>query len=191
MAVMNNSVNDSDEEIIDTASMFTVEDVVAATKSSNFNKGLGPDCFDGNMLKSSAELNDKIMAEVVDALNTKRIPEYLRVGRLVPLQKTLTKDPVGLDEIRPIVVRSHVSKIMEKAILEKINTTCPHVIASKMYQTGFKEGKSTAIHASRLLNEVHGRTKRKFNLLVDPQKAYDSVDRTILWKLLKHRCKNQ
>ena len=122
-----------DEEMINTSSMFTVDDVVAATKCSNFNKGIGPDCFDGNMLKSSAELNEKIMAEVTDALNTMRIPEYLRVGRLVPLQKTSTKGPVGLDEIRPIVVRSHVSKIMEKAILEKINTTCPHVIASKIY----------------------------------------------------------
>ena len=74
-----------DEEMINTNSLFTVEDVVAATKCSNFNKGLGPDCFDGNMLKSSAELNDKIMAEVTDALNTMRIPEYLRIGRLVPL----------------------------------------------------------------------------------------------------------
>jgi hypothetical protein len=60
-----------------------------------------------------------------------------------------------------------------------------------VYQTGFKEGKSTAIHASRLLNEVHGRRKRKFNLLVDLQKAYDSVDRLILWRLLKQRCKSQ
>ena len=74
--------------------------------------------------------------------------------------------------------------------MEKINTTCPHVISSKIYQTGFKDGKSTAIHASRLLNEVHGRRKRKFNLLVDLQKAYDSVDRTILWKILRERCKN-
>jgi hypothetical protein len=65
------------------------------------------------------------------------------------------------------------------------------VIASKVYQTGFKEGKSTAIHASRLLNEVHGRRKRKFNLLIDLQKAYESVDRTILWRLLKQRCKSQ
>ena len=33
--------------------------------------------------------------------------------------------------------------------------------------------------------------KRKFNLLVDLQKAYDSVDRVILWKLLKQRCQSQ
>ena len=72
-------------------------------------------------------------AEITDALNTMNIPEYLRVGRLVPLQKTITKGPVALDDIRPIVVRSHISKIMEKAILEKIRTTCPHLIASKVY----------------------------------------------------------
>ncbi len=80
---------------------------------------------------------------------------------------------------------------MEKAILEKIKTQSPHLIASKIYQTGFKEGKSTAIHARRLLNEVHGKRKRKFNLLVDLQKAYDSVDREILWRILKKRCKSQ
>ena len=168
-------------------STFTVDDIITATKCSNFNKGLGPDCFDGNMMRSNVELHDKVVAEITDALNDMRIPEYLRTGRLVPLQKTTTKGPVGLDEIRPIVVRSHVSKIMEKAILEKIYKTCPHVIASKVYQTGFKEGKSTAIHASRLLNEVHGRRKRNLNLLVDLQKAYDSIDRVILRRLLKGR----
>ena len=81
------------------------------------------------------------MAEIAEALNSCHIPHYLRVGRLVPLQKTYTKGPVALDEIRPIVVRSHLSKIMEKAILEKIKTACPHLIMSKVYQTGFKEGK--------------------------------------------------
>ena len=44
-----------DEEMqIDTGSesvsLFSREEVKEAIKSSNFNKGLGPDCFDGNML---------------------------------------------------------------------------------------------------------------------------------------------
>jgi len=34
-------------------SPFTIEEVEEATKSSNFNKGLGPDCFDGNVLKNN------------------------------------------------------------------------------------------------------------------------------------------
>ena len=179
------------DEVISTTAMFSLDDIREATRQSNFNKGLGPDCFDGSLLNRNEQLGNKVLQEIADALNNSQIPEYLKVGRLVPLQKTFTKGPCSLDEIRPIVVRSHLSKIMEKAILDRIKTQAPHLIASKVYQTGFKEGKSTAIHASRLLNEVHGQRKRKFNLLVDLQKAYDSVDRAILWKLLKKRCQSQ
>ena len=145
---------------IDTTGLFSLNEVVEETKQSNFNKGLGPDCFDGNLLTLNQLLSNKVMQEITDSLNNSQIPEYLRVGRLVPLQKTLTKGPCGLDEIRPIVVRSHLSKVMEKAILEKIKTQAPHLIASKIYQTGFKEGKSTAIHACMLLHELNGSRKR-------------------------------
>jgi hypothetical protein len=31
------------------------------------------------------ELNDKVLAEITGALNDMRIPDYLRLGRLVPL----------------------------------------------------------------------------------------------------------
>ena len=69
----------------------------------------------------------------MDALNKGEIPEYLKTGRMVPLQKTASKGPVALDEIRPIVVKSHKSKIIEKAILAKINECAPYLIESKMY----------------------------------------------------------
>jgi hypothetical protein len=38
---------------------------------------------------------------------------------------------------------------------------------------------------------VHGRKKRKYNLLVDLQKAYDSVDRELLFRILRDRAKNE
>ena len=183
------------EEIEDTMQIdsssgaFKLPDIMDAIKRSNFNKGLGPDCFDGNVLLTSQLLSSKIAIEILDALNGGDIPEYLNTGRMVPLQKTATKGPVALNEIRPIVVRSHISKIMEKAILAKITETCPHLIDSKMYQTGFKDGKSTAIHISRLLQEIQGKKKKKYNLLIDLQKAYDSVDRRLLFRLMKRRCK--
>ena len=72
--------SDEDEEMINTTTTFTLDDVVTATKCSNFNKGLGPDGFDGNMLNSSVELTDNVMLEITDALNDMRIPEYLRVA---------------------------------------------------------------------------------------------------------------
>jgi hypothetical protein len=36
-------------------------------------------------LRSNAELNEMVMGEITDALNTMRIPEYVRVGRPVLL----------------------------------------------------------------------------------------------------------
>ena len=38
---------------------------------------------------------------------------------------------------------------------------------------------------------MHGRKKRKYNLLVDLQKAYDSVDRELLFRILRDRAKNE
>jgi len=35
---------------------FTQEEVLLAVKSSNYNKGLGPDCFDGNVMKNNPQL---------------------------------------------------------------------------------------------------------------------------------------
>ena len=40
---------------------------------------------------------------------------------------------MGLDEIRPIVVRSHIAKIMEKAILAKMKDRAPNLLASQIY----------------------------------------------------------
>ena len=54
-------------------------------KNSNFNKGLGPDCFDGNVLQLSELLCSKVSLEIMDALNQGDIPDDLRVGRMVPL----------------------------------------------------------------------------------------------------------
>jgi hypothetical protein len=66
-------------------SPFTQEEVLLAVKSSNYNKGLGPDCFDGNVMKNNPQLQDKVVVEITNALNSGSIPDYLRVGRLIPL----------------------------------------------------------------------------------------------------------
>ena len=48
---------------------FIFEEVEEASKNCNFNKGLGPDCFDGNLIKSNDDLGTKVVYEIVEALN--------------------------------------------------------------------------------------------------------------------------
>jgi hypothetical protein len=45
------------DEMIDTSAIFSLDDIREANKQSNFNKGLGPDCFDGNILNKNEQLS--------------------------------------------------------------------------------------------------------------------------------------
>ena len=73
------------EESINTTALFSADDIIEAAKCSNFNKGLGPDCFDGGVLAQNEQLNHKVIGEITDAMNNADIPGYLCTGRLVPL----------------------------------------------------------------------------------------------------------
>ena len=56
------------------------------------------------------------------------IPTYLYEGRRVPLSKNKGMDQAELKDIRPIVVRSHIAKILEKAIMAKVAALAPHLL---------------------------------------------------------------
>ena len=58
---------------------------------------------------------------------------YLYEGRLVPLSKNKGKDQAELKDIRPIVVRSHVAKILNKAIMAKVAALAPHLLQTRIY----------------------------------------------------------
>ena len=51
----------------------------------------------------------------------------------MPLSKNKGKDQAELKDIRPIVVRSHEAKIMEKAIMVKVATEAPHLLQTRIY----------------------------------------------------------
>ena len=55
-----------------TQGMYTLRDVEEAMKASNFNKGLGPDGFDGTILRPgdmSHHLTQEISAKILRLLN--------------------------------------------------------------------------------------------------------------------------
>jgi retron-type reverse transcriptase len=131
---------------------------------------------------------------VSTALNNNSIPSYLTKTRLIPLSKNKGLAQGAFDDIRPIAVRSHISKIMEKAILNRLQLDDnKHILATKNYQAGFKAAQSTAQNISFVAQCLHGNRKwvSKFILLVDIKKAFDSVDRKLLFSILRKRCKTQ
>ena len=78
--------------------------------------------------------------------------------------------------------------------MAKVAAVAPHLLQTRIYQTGFKEGTSTATHVSRLLSQIHpgqGKRRRSYAALIDLQKAYDTVNREKLWEILLKRCKSE
>ena len=57
--------------------LFRFTDITDAIQACNFNKGLGPDCFDGNVIQTNEILGQKIAYEILEALNHRDIPKYL------------------------------------------------------------------------------------------------------------------
>ena len=48
-----------------------------------------------------------------------------------------------IHDVRPIMIKSHIFKVMEKAILTKIKRERSKLLTSGNYQNGFKEQRST------------------------------------------------
>jgi hypothetical protein len=133
--------------------IFNQQDISEAIDRTNFEKGMGNDEFDGKVLLINKELRTKVEKEIAQMLNEGKIPEYLKEGRMIPLSKKKGEDTVRLDEIRPIIVKSHITKIMEKAIEQKLEER-KHLVKSGRYQTGFKGGLSTSLNLAEILNRI-------------------------------------
>ena len=58
----------------------------------------------------------------------------------MPLSKVKESNNVKLGDIRPIVVRFHLSKVDEKTLLHRIKLGSWHLLETQYYQTGFKDG---------------------------------------------------
>ena len=96
------------------------QDIEEAIKECNFNKAIGPDGFDGKIIEKDEKIKEKIIKEIRMALNRNEIGRHLKTARLVPISKNKGSDIARVNEIRPIAVKSHLFKIMERAVENKL-----------------------------------------------------------------------
>ena len=87
---------------------------------------------------------------------------------------------------RGIMLLSVPSKILCRIILDRIQETVDKL---RKEQAGFRKDKSCTDHIATLRIIVEQCTEWQNSLyinFVDFEKAFDSIDRTVLWKLLRH-----
>ena len=121
------------------------------------------------------------------SITTSTVPEGCKISKLKPLyKKGATTDPKNY---RPISLLPLISKIYERVVQIQLQSYLDENNILYKYQSGFRKHHSTNTCLSVIANKVlHGFDKGLVTgmILIDLQKAFDTIDHGILLKKLSY-----
>ena len=112
-------------------------------------------------------------------------PSELKLAKIIPLFKG--KDPSTFSNYRPISLLSIFSKIMEKVMYERLYDYLIKFQILYIHQFGFQKNKSTYMALICLLDKLTEALEKgeiAIGVFIDFQKAFDTVDHSILLEKL-------
>ena len=165
------------------------EEVEAATKGLGNWKAVGPDLLAAELLKVDGDdepiVREHLRAIFIEVWNGGEMPQEWKDATIKVLYKK--GDRSNCSNFRGISLLSHVGKVLAKIITNRLSAFCEANDILPEEQCGFRPGRSTVcmLFVVRRLQEL-GRRRRipLYMCFIDLQKAYDSVDRELLWKVL-------
>ena len=150
------------------------------------SKSPGPNDFNFNFIKSNWETLKKDIMEVVYLFQESgSFPKGCNSPFIVLVPKV--KDPIMIDQFRPISLVGALYKIITKAMSCRIKDVLPLVI-DDVQSTFLKDRRmlESVLMANEVIEEVRRSRRREVCLKVDFEKAYDSVRWSFLLDML-HR----
>ncbi|KAJ8651363.1 hypothetical protein O0I10_001955 [Lichtheimia ornata] len=166
-------------------SPFTHENVAAIIKQANPRKAPGVDHITGAMLKPIVNLISPLLASFFTLCWLwSWTPKDWRIAQVVPIFKK--GDPTIPSNYRPISLTSIFRKILERSMLPQLLSSIP---ALDIAQGGFRTSRG-ALDQAFVLHTLMHRYHQLYEewpivAFLDIKAAYDSVDRSIIWRYLK------
>ena len=164
---------------------FTLEETVLAI--STMKRGRSPGCDDitAEALQYSGHVAAEKLKEICNkVLNGDSPPTQWRENLIVPIPK---KPSVQMTHFRGISLMSVAAKVFNRLLLNRIYDE----VNSKLrpFQAGFRRGMCCAeqIHTLRRITEgFHQKQLPVIVTFIDFSKAFDSINREVMWKILAH-----
>jgi flagellum-specific peptidoglycan hydrolase FlgJ len=177
----------SAEEILDIniepPSRAEIEQAISKLKK---HKAPGPDGITAEEILAGKEIATETLFQLfIKIWEREKIPEEWKEAHLIKIPKKGDLSECG--NYRGISLLSIPSKVFSRILLNRIKTVTDCKLREE--QAGFRQGRSCTDHIATLRNIVEQSMEWESPLLitfVDYEKAFDSVDRKILWRLLEH-----
>lgn len=116
----------------------------------------------------------------------RQVPDELKSARVKPLFKKNCRSEVG--NYRPVSILCIVSKILERAVYNQLEVFLTKNKLLYEFQSGFRQSYSTDSCLIHLTDHIRSQTSKGLYtgmVLLDLQKAFDTVDHKILCRKLK------
>ena len=158
------------------------EFVVKEFKSLNISKSTGLDGIPARFIKDAAEVIKGPITYIVNlSLRSGIFPNEMKLAKVIPLHKKKSRLDAG--NYRPVSILSVVSKVLEKTVFLQLNSYLVENNLFYQFQSGFRGSYSTDTCLIHLQDHIRKQTASGHYtsmVLLDIQKAFDSVDHKIL-----------
>ena len=164
----------------------TFAETVQAIRSLKNNKSPGPDGIPSELIKEGGQLLHQRLHDLILTIwNQERIPAEWLTSDIVTIYKK-KGDRTDCNNSRGISLLVNASKVLAKIMLSRLTK---HLTESTLPETqcGFRKERSTCdmIFVARQIQEkCHEQNRELYIAFIDLAKAFDTVNRELLWNAL-------
>ena len=177
------------EKLTATITLAELEACLALCKD---NKAVGIDTIPAEFLKGKGMRQTRVVVVGIlnDLLADGEVPSLLRDAIMAPLYKE-KGDRGDMNNYRGLTLLSHVSKLFERVLCGRLTVYFDGIAgANPRSQFGFRAGRGVMdpMLIDRLISaNALDKNAPLYKIYVDFVKAYDRVDRELLWAILEKR----
>ncbi|CAH1259012.1 PKD1L3 [Branchiostoma lanceolatum] len=165
----------------------TLEEVQASLNSLKYNKAAGPDEIPGEVLRHGGEaVTHSLHSFVVAAWNSGCVPQQWKDANLISIYKR-KGDRATCSNSRGISLLSSAGKVLTRIMLLRLIKAVAEEVLPES-QCGFRKDRSTTdmIFTIRQVQEkCREQHQHLYMVFVDLTKAFDTVNRPLLWEVLR------
>ncbi|XP_076452167.1 uncharacterized protein LOC143287768 [Babylonia areolata] len=181
-----NYINPADGDLDINCGNPTREEVRKATKLLRNGKAAGPDDIPAEALKADLETTVEMLYPLFEKIwEEEEVPADWKEGYLIKLPKK--GDLSNCANYRGITLLSVPGKVFNRILLERMKSAVNPLLRDQ--QAGFRQNRSCIDQIATLRIIVEQSLEWNSSLyisFIDYEKAFDSIDRETLWKLLRH-----